>query len=211
LKNDKRDFDKAAASWDTPMRIKLATNVAGTVSEEVKLSNDMDVLDFGCGTGLLTLQLQPYVRSITGVDSSQGMLDVLGSKISMLNLTNAKTQHRDLDNGDKLSGSYHLITSSMTLHHVREIQPLLSRFYEITTPSGHLCIADLDPDDGQFHGGDDTGVFHNGFERHAMRQAFEKAGYRDVRDRTAARMTKPVKGGGTREFTIFLMTGQKPE
>ena len=99
----------------------------------------------------------------------------------------------------------------MTLHHIREIQPLLNRFYKITAPSGHLCIADLDPDDGQFHGGDDTGVFHNGFDRAAMRRTFENAGYVDVHDRTAARMTKPVKGGETREFSIFLMTGQKPE
>ena len=62
------------------MRVKLATDVAGAVSAEVRLAADMDVLDFGCGTGLLALQLQPYVRSITGVDSSQGMLDVLGSE-----------------------------------------------------------------------------------------------------------------------------------
>jgi predicted TPR repeat methyltransferase len=82
LKDDKRDFDKVAASWDTPMRVKLATDVAGAVSAEVRLATEMDVLDFGCGTGLLALQLQPYVRSITGVDSSQGMLDVLGSKIA---------------------------------------------------------------------------------------------------------------------------------
>ena len=76
-------------------------------------------------------------------------------KIARLNLANVKARHLDLDKGDELTGSYHLITSSMTLHHIREIQPLLNRFYEITAPSGHLCIADLDPDDGQFHGGDD--------------------------------------------------------
>jgi ubiquinone/menaquinone biosynthesis C-methylase UbiE len=211
MKDDKRDFDKAAASWDTPMRVKLATDVAGAVSAEVRLATEMDVLDFGCGTGLLALQLQPYVRSITGVDSSQGMLDVLGTKIAKQNLTNVIARLLDLDKGDELTGSYHLITSSMTLHHIREIRPLLNRFYAITAPAGYLCIADLDPEDGQFHGGDDTGVFHNGFDRAAMRRAFEKSGYRDVRDRTAAGMVKPAKGGGTREFSIFLVTGQKPE
>ena len=34
----------------------------------------MDALDFGCGTGLVTLKLQPFIHSITGVDGSQGMI-----------------------------------------------------------------------------------------------------------------------------------------
>ncbi|OPY25674.1 MAG: bifunctional 3-demethylubiquinone-9 3-methyltransferase/ 2-octaprenyl-6-hydroxy phenol methylase [Methanocella sp. PtaU1.Bin125] len=211
MKDEKRDFNKAAASWDTPVRVKLATDVAGAVTTSVRLAADMDVLDFGCGTGLLMLQLQPHVRSVTGVDSSEGMLEVLRTKVANAGLTNVRARHVDLDKGDALEGCYHLITSSMTLHHIREIQSLLNRFFSITAPAGHICIADLDPDDGHFHGGDDTGVFHNGFDRAALRRAFEEAGYVEVHDKTAARMTKPVQGGGTREFTIFLMTGQKPE
>ena len=51
----------------------------------------MDALDFGCGTGLVTLQLQPFLHSITGVDGSQGMIDILKQKIEKKNLTNVKT------------------------------------------------------------------------------------------------------------------------
>ena len=98
----------------------------------------MDVLDFGCGTGLLILTLQPLVRSMTGVDSSQGMLDVLNAKIKNQDLTQVKTPHRDLDKGDVLEGSYHLIVSSMTLHHIREIRPLLDKFSKACAPDGYL-------------------------------------------------------------------------
>ncbi len=208
MKNEKRDFDKEAASWDEePGRVKLANDIAAAISGEIILTSDMDVLDFGCGTGLVTLRLQPLVHSITGVDSSQGMLGVLRTKIESRGLTNVRTQYLDLEKGDVLEGNYHLIVSSMTLHHIREIRPILDQFYKISVPRGHLCIADLDPDDGRFHENND-GIFHFGFERAALRSAFTEAGFGDVRDLTGAEVFKPVPGGN-RLFTVFLMTGRK--
>ncbi len=206
---ERRDFDKEAAAWDeVPTRVKLANDIAAAISEEIVLIFNMDVLDFGCGTGLLTLQLQPAVHSITGVDSSPGMIDVLKAKIDKQNLSNVKTQCLDTDTGDRLEGSYHLIVTSMTLHHVKDIRPLLDQFYRIVVPSGYLCIADLDLDDGGFHGNND-GVFHFGFDRAVLRQYFMEAGFGDIRDRTAAEVMKPVSDGGIQPFSVFLMTGRK--
>jgi ubiquinone/menaquinone biosynthesis C-methylase UbiE len=205
----KRDFDKAAPTWDQePRRVKLANDVARAITEATRPSREMDVLDFGCGTGLLTLQLQPLVRSITGMDSSQGMLDVLNAKVKAQHLANVKTRCLDLDKGDKLEGAYDLVVSSMTLHHIRDIAPLLWQLYGVMRPAGHLCIADLDPDGGQFHSNNE-GVFHNGFPEAELRQAFAEAGLTDVRYRAAAKVPKPVAGGTERVFTIFLMTGRR--
>jgi len=209
MNDKKRDFDKVADTWDEdPIRIRLAEDIAGAISREIMLTSDMDVLDFGCGTGLLTLQLQAKVHSVTGVDSSTGMLSVLENKIARQNLANVRTLYCDLDRGDVLTDVYQLVTSSMTLHHIKEIGPLLAQFHKILSPSGHLCIADLDLDEGQFHS-DNEGVFHDGFDRALLRQAFTEAGFDDVRDITAAEVTKPLPGGGTRKFSVFLMTGRK--
>jgi 2-polyprenyl-3-methyl-5-hydroxy-6-metoxy-1,4-benzoquinol methylase len=209
MSGEKMDFDKAAASWDRePVRVKLADDVAKAITNAVAPDSDMDVMDFGCGTGLLTLRLGPLVHSITGVDSSRGMLDVLNAKIQNEGLQNVKTQYIDLDGGDALEGNYHLIVSSMTLHHVKEIQPLLDTFFKVTAPSGHLCLADLDPEGGRFHGNND-GVFHFGFERPMLRKAFMDAGFEDVRDATAAEVMKPDARGVMSGFTVFLMVGRK--
>ena len=205
----KRDFNKEAASWDeVPHRVKLVQDIAKAISNEVTLAPDADVLDFGCGTGLLSLQLRPLVRSVTGVDNSQGMLDVLKKKIDNQNLTNIRIQYRDVEKGDALEGCYHLVVSSMTLHHIKKIELLLEQFYRICAPCGHLCIADLDPDDGQFHENNE-GIFHFGFDRTILRQAFMEAGFDDIRDRTAAEVIKSIPNGRKRVFTIFLMTGRK--
>jgi ubiquinone/menaquinone biosynthesis C-methylase UbiE len=207
MKEEKRDFNAAAASWDEhPGRVKVATDIAQTITRELALTREMDVMDFGCGTGLVALSLQPLVRSVTGVDSSQGMLDVLEAKIARRGLDNVRTLFCDLERGDVLGGSYDLVVSAMTLHHVREIEPLIEQFARVTAPGGRLCIADLDPDDGEFHD-DNTGVFHFGFGRAALRDVFVKAGFADVRATDAAEVIKPGRDGAMRRFTVFLMTG----
>ena len=205
----KRNFDQEAAKWDqVPGRVKVVQDIAQSMIRELTLTPDMDVLDFGCGTGLLTFALRPFVRSITGVDSSQGMLDVFKTKIKEQNLNNIKASYLDLDNGGVLSGSYHLIVSSMTLHHVKEIGPLLKQFQRVIYSSGSLCVADLDLDDGQFHGNND-GVFHDGFNREDLSRMCMSAGFRGMRVAQAAQIEKPVGDGKSRFFTIFLMIGRK--
>jgi ubiquinone/menaquinone biosynthesis C-methylase UbiE len=209
MNDEKRNFDQDAASWDEkPGRVKVAADIARTMMAEVPLSADMDVLDFGCGTGLVTLALQPFVRSVTGVDSSQGMLDVLKRKVSGQGLSNVKTQYLDLDQGDSLAGLYHLVASSMTLHHIRAVDSLLNQFYQVLRPSGMLCIADLDEDGGRFHDIND-GVFHFGFNRKDLQNKLADAGFTDIYTTQATQIEKPVAGGAKQVFTVFLMTAHK--
>jgi len=209
MKTEMRDFDKEAASWDEqPARIKLAKDVADAISRQIKLMPDMDVMDFGCGTGLLTLQLQPLVRTVTGVDSSQGMLDIFNQKVAKLNLHNVAASLVDIDQSDTLEGKYDVVVSNMTLHHIKNIESLFAQFYKVIAPAGYLCIADLDLDDGQFHG-DNTGVFHFGFDRTSLRKTFTKAGFENIQDTLAAEVVKPAHDGAMKRFTVFLMTGRK--
>jgi 2-polyprenyl-3-methyl-5-hydroxy-6-metoxy-1,4-benzoquinol methylase len=209
MMTEQRDFNAAAATWDeNPGRVQMAQNVAGAIRKTIPLRKDMDVLDFGCGTGLLTLQLQPLVGRITGVDSSQGMLDILTAKCRAQGLENVTTVLADLDRGDQLAGQYDLVVSSMTFHHLRDVQPVLLQFFQHLKSAGSLAIADLDSDEGKFHDSNE-GVFHHGFDRCLMQKQFGAAGFGSIRNRTAATVVKPAPGGGRRAFTVFLMTGQR--
>jgi 2-polyprenyl-3-methyl-5-hydroxy-6-metoxy-1,4-benzoquinol methylase len=167
----------------------------------------MDVLDFGCGTGLLALQLLSRVRSVTGVDSSQGMINVFRAKIADRHLSNAHARFLDIDRGDTVPGRYHLIVSSMTFHHVCDIARLLERLRGALHPSGYLAVADLDLDDGLFHE-DSRGVFHPGFDRDELRRVLAAAGFEDIRLCTASRVMKQGRDGKQRTFTVFLATGR---
>jgi ubiquinone/menaquinone biosynthesis C-methylase UbiE len=210
LKTDeKRDFDKEAAAWDeNPGRVKLANEVADAIIREVRPSAAMDVLDYGCGTGLVTLRLQPLVRTIVGADSSSGMLGMLESKAKRQHLANVQTRLVDFEQGETLSGKFNLVVSSMTLHHVQDTALLFKQWYELLLPGGVLAVADLDTEDGSFHG-DNTGVRHLGFDRISLGGILRSAGFSSIRDTTAATMVREVAGGGSRSFPVFLLIAGK--
>jgi ubiquinone/menaquinone biosynthesis C-methylase UbiE len=202
-------FDNRAAAWDDkPRRAKLAADVARAICDTVKITPDMDILDFGCGTGLLTLQFPPLARSVTGIDSSKGMLAVLEEKIREQGLPKVTARCIDVEKGELPDGTYDLIVSSMTFHHIRDVQPVLAILSSLLKPAGTLAIADLDSDNGKFHDTPD-GVFHNGFDRCIMKKHFERAGFVQIRNRTAAIVQKESASGELRAFTVFLMTGMK--
>jgi len=203
------DFEKEAAVWDAePRRVKLAQGVAEAIIRELNPTKDLDALDFGCGTGLVTLRLQPLVRSITGVDSSPGMLAVLRDKVKKQGLANVYPRLVDFARGGQVAGRFNLLVSSMTMHHVADTAALLRLWFELLLPGGRLGVADLDTEDGSFHG-DNTGVYHQGFERSGVQALLEEAGFRQVRATTAASVVKKIAGQGPREFTVFLITGVK--
>ena len=206
---EKKDFNKEAAQWDAnPGRVKLANEVAAAIIREAMPANNMDVLDFGCGTGLVTLRLQPLVRTIVGVDSSPGMLGVLEGKIRTQGLKNVETRFVDFDKGDLIEGRFNLLVSSMTLHHVPDTARLFKQWHDLLLPGGLLCFADLDAEDGSFHG-DNTGVFHLGFDRDHLNKLLLTAGFRDIRDTTATTMMRDVAGKGEKAFPVFLIVARK--
>jgi ubiquinone/menaquinone biosynthesis C-methylase UbiE len=201
-------FDNDAKTWDDKShRVKLSDDIAATVRAQINLTPDMDLLDFGCGTGLLSLRFAGEVGSLTGLDNSAGMLEVFRRKAQDAGLGNVATLQLDLDGGNHLNRKFDLIISAMTLHHVKNIDPVISELVRGLNPGGRLCIADLDPDHGLFHS-DNTGVEHYGFERESMMETFKKASLTNVFATTAASMTREGADGVVRSFTIFLVTGR---
>lgn len=198
-----RDFDTAALNWDEqPRRVKLASEIAAAIEAAVPLSEQWDGLDFGCGTGLVTLQLAPALRSMTGVDSSSGMLERLSAKIETAGFSNVRTELCDMEQGKLPTGKYHLITSSMALHHIREIAPLLKSLKTLLHPGGWVALADLESEDGTFHD-DPTGIFHHGFSAKELTDFLEGAGFSSIAITAATTVTK-----GDRTFPVLLATAQ---
>ncbi len=196
-------FDEAAASWDSPQRVALARGVAEAIVRSVELSKDLDVLDFGCGTGLLTLALQPLVRRVTGADSSSGMLDVLRQKVESQGLANVEIVRLDPGAPLSLEGRFHVIVSSMAMHHVPDLAPLFSRFHEHLVPGGWVALADLDREDGSFHE-DVRDVFHQGFERSEIETRLTAAGFVALEARTAT-VVRKERG----DYPVFLISGRR--
>ena len=71
-------FDQQASQWDQQAsRVKMAADIAEAMARALRLGSDRDLLDFGAGTGLVTLRFQPQVRKVFAFDTSVGMLRTL--------------------------------------------------------------------------------------------------------------------------------------
>ena len=198
-----RNFDTAALNWDEePRRVKLAGEIAAAIQENLPLSEEWDALDFGCGTGLVSLKLAPLLRSMTGIDNSSGMLDRLNEKIEKSGYLNMRTELCDLGKEDLPTGKYHLITSAMTLHHIEKIIPLLQLLKTLLYPGGWVALADLESEDGSFHD-DPTGIFHHGFSSEDLSNMLENAGFSSISITNATTVVK-----GERSFPVLLATAR---
>ncbi len=204
-------FDQAAANWDDkPARIELLTAVAETIFRQVQPTSYMDVLDYGCGTGLISFFLAPHVATVTAADSSEGMLDVLRRKIDQSGLRTIRPVLLDLERDAAPDARYDLIVAHMVMHHVADTACMLRNFHALLWPGGTLCISDLDTEPGVFHDPQAIGtVHHHGFDRQELRGLMEQAGFGDFQDTTAHVVRKPVADGGLRDFPVFLMTGRR--
>ena len=72
---------KKAKDWDAnEMRTNLSSDIGSVILEHVSLHDQIRVMDFGAGTGLITSQVAPLVKKIVAVDISETMLKKLFSK-----------------------------------------------------------------------------------------------------------------------------------
>ncbi|MCF8216406.1 MAG: class I SAM-dependent methyltransferase [Chlorobium sp.] len=211
--NSSERFDRSAAQWDeNPRRTSLAANIANAIVETAKPRASMQAMEFGCGTGLVTLALAPYLQTITAIDTSEEMLAQLQKKIETLGIRNVHPILADLvhDTVSPLATeSLDFICSSMTLHHIADISALLSKLNGLLICGGILAMADLDREDGLFHD-DGTEKVHHGFERPELQNMLEDAGFRNVSFRTAYEIKKTNRAGRDATYPIFLVTALKP-
>jgi ubiquinone/menaquinone biosynthesis C-methylase UbiE len=202
------NFDERAKDWDSdPSKVERARAVAEAILKTVPLSTDMKALEYGCGTGLLSFALQPYLGSIMLADSSQGMLDVLSKKIADAGMTNMHPTRLDLAADPLPAERFHLTYSLMTLHHIDDTEDILGKFHALLETNGYLLVADLDKEDGTFHTDGTTDV-HKGFGRDELQRQVETAGFGNVTFSTAHEIKKKI-GDEEKIFPVFLMVARK--
>jgi len=202
----KESFDEKASTWDDePRRVRLAQTLFSAIEHAVSLRTDAVTLDYGCGTGLLTLPLAARVDRVTAIDTSSGMLEVLDRKVQDGAIDNIERLQGDFSTDPLPSGPYDLILSAMTLHHVEDTESLLRNFFHLLTPGGSLALADLDTEDGTFHGKTE-GIPHKGFDRGKLTEQLTACGFEEISFTTVTQIEKNKKG-----YPVFLVTARKPK
>ena len=149
----KHDFNHKAETFDSPKNIFLANLVCQAVEKQINVLSAKEILDFGGGTGLLTLPLAKQVKSVTLVDISEKMLEQARLKAEQQDIKNIQFLEQDLLK-NPLKQEFDLIVVCRVLHHMPDLDVALSLFHQHLRENGQLLLADFTKTEANHHGFD---------------------------------------------------------
>ena len=149
----KHDFNHKAETFDSPKNIFLANLVCQAVEKQIDLLSDKEILDFGGGTGLLTLPLAKQAKSVILVDISEKMLEQARLKAEQQDIKNIQFLEQDLLK-NPLEQQFDLIVVCRVLHHMPDLDAALSLFHQHLKEDGQLLVADFIKTEANHHGFD---------------------------------------------------------
>ena len=147
----KHDFNHKAETFDSPKNIFLANLVCQAVEKQIDLLSEKEILDFGGGTGLLTLPLAKQAKSVTLVDISKKMLEQARLKAERQEIKNIHLLEQDLLE-NPLKQEFDCIVVCRVLHHMPDVDVALSLFHQYLREDGQLLIADFTKTEANHHG-----------------------------------------------------------
>lgn len=162
----KHDFNYKAETFDSPKNIFLANLVCQAVEKQIDLLSDKEILDFGGGTGLLTLPLAKQAKSVTLVDISEKMLEQARLKAEQQDIKNIQFLEQDLLKSP-LKQEFDLIVVCRVLHHMPDVDAAFSLFHQHLRKDGQLLIADFTKTEANHHGFD-LGELENKLMEHGF-------------------------------------------
>lgn len=161
----------------------------------------LEVVDFGCGTGSLSVELARWAGHVTAIDRSESVLTRARAEAARQGLGNLTFLAADLAALPLPSASVDLVVISQSLHHVDAVAPVLAEGARLLKPGGRMVVLELLP-----HGEDwvraRLGHQHLGFDPQELERAMRAAGLEAEAPRLPARDTSSP-------FKAFLLTGTR--
>jgi ubiquinone/menaquinone biosynthesis C-methylase UbiE len=100
-------------------------------------------LDVGCGTGALAARLAEAGYEMTGIDPSDGMLEILRGRAPAVPAVNASGTDLPFDDD-----SFDLVLTVATLHHIadpEDVRQTLAEMVRVARPSSRILVWDHNP------------------------------------------------------------------
>jgi ArsR family transcriptional regulator len=161
----------------------------------------LDVVDFGCGTGVLSVELARWARRVTAIDRSPQALEAARVRAKREGLPNINFVEADLHSLPKSVGGKDLVVISQSLHHVEQPERVLEGAARMLKPGGRVVVLELMPHQEEWVK-PRLGHHHLGFEPATLVAAMATAGFSDVQ------LTPSARDGGS-PFRAFLLTGTR--
>jgi SAM-dependent methyltransferase len=117
-----------------------AAELAELVRSFVVATGDERALDVGTGAGALALALAPLVREVVGVDRVPELLGLARERAR--GLANVTFVEGDAESLPFEDGSFDLVGTLRTLHHVPRPELVVAELVRVTRAGGRILVAD---------------------------------------------------------------------
>lgn len=172
-------FEMIADIYDTSERIQIAKVASDAIRKHLTDAKGKTAIDFGCGTGLVGMDLLRDFNSMLFLDTSQKMLNQIEKKIAANNIQNAATLCFDFERDSLSDLKADYIFMVQVLLHIKDVEPVLSRLYEVLNQGGHLLIIDFDKNEKVA-----SDMVHNGFDQKELAETMAPLGYINIQSET---------------------------
>jgi 2-polyprenyl-3-methyl-5-hydroxy-6-metoxy-1,4-benzoquinol methylase len=146
--------------------------------------------------------LKDQFEEITLMDNSIEMIKVCKEKATYFNAGNIIPVFFDLEQNN-IESKFDIIYNQMVLHHVNDVESILTKFYTLLNPGGYLAIADLYPEDGSFHGPEVK--VHLGFDPSMLTNIIKHKGFKDIQYKSCFE----IKRESGENYPVFLLVAKK--
>ncbi len=112
------------------------------------LRSEMNVLEFGCGTGSTALIHSPFVAHIDAIDFSEKMINIAKGKAAAQGVGNVAFRTATIEDWQAKDHSYDVVLGLSILHLVEDKQAVLTKVHRLLKPGGTfisstVCMAEL--------------------------------------------------------------------
>ncbi|NNK75897.1 MAG: class I SAM-dependent methyltransferase [Maribacter sp.] len=146
---------QSAKFWDRIAKRYSKQSIADEATYQKKLEitreyfrPDMEVLEFGCGTGSTALLHAPYVKHILATDISSRMIEIAQGKADTQNVENITFECAAIDTFSLPDQIMDAVLGLNILHLVENRDEIIAKIHKILKPGGvfvtsTVCIADM--------------------------------------------------------------------
>ena len=108
---------------------------------------DMEVLEFGCGTGSTAIIHAPYVKHIKAIDFSSEMIEIAKGKVEDQDISNVTFEQLTIEELEVEECSYDAVLGLNILHLLANKEKIIAKVYKMLKPGGifvtsTVCLGD---------------------------------------------------------------------
>jgi len=141
--------------WDKIAHKYSKQSIADEASYQEKLKKsqsyfrpDMELLEFGCGTGSTAIIHAPHVKHIRAIDISPKMIEIAKAKAEATGVENVEFEVQTIENLAAPNGSFDAILGLSIMHLVKDKDAVLQKVFRFLKPGGvfissTVCMSDL--------------------------------------------------------------------